>query len=234
MKNQTYTCIIVEDEPLSQEILESYIKDCSQLNLLAVCDHAMKANEFLQANSVDLIFLDINMPRLNGIDWLKSLEQIPKVIFTTAYPEHAVEGFNLNAVDFLLKPFSFDRFLKAVNKYIKSLPIIEDDQKEKNLLVKADKKIYPVQFMDILFIESEGDYLKIHRTEDVLMVHDTLKNMISKLPNSFIRIHRSYLVNMDEIDYLEGNQVSVGGTLIPIANSYKDKLKYGLKMVCEK
>ncbi|NOU60219.1 LytR/AlgR family response regulator transcription factor [Marinifilum caeruleilacunae] len=225
--DRTYKCIIVEDEPLSQEILESYIKDCPQLELRAICNDALEANQFLLKEQVDLLFLDINMPKMNGIEWLKSLGQAPKVIFTTAYPEYAVEGFDLNALDYLLKPFSFERFLRSVNKFLslQDKPELKQDQQEETILVKSNKKTYLLKPSELNFIESEGDYLKLYRNEDCIVIHETLKSFITKLPdNTFLRVHRSYIINIRKIEYLEGNQVCIANRLLPIASSYRDEL----------
>lgn len=233
--NQTpkpkYTCLIVEDEPLSQEILESYLKDCPQLELKAICNDALDANAVLLTEKIDLLFLDINMPKLNGVEWMKSLDTVPEVIFTTAYPEYAVDGFELNAMDYLLKPFSFDRFLKAVNKFLKSQGREEDKAKpeEESLLVKSNKKTYVIKFSELNYIESEGDYLKLHRDEDCLLIHDTLKAFQTKLPGKdFLRIHRSFIINLKKIEYLEGNRVCIAKTMIPVASTYKEDLNYAL------
>jgi DNA-binding LytR/AlgR family response regulator len=225
--DKTYNCIIVEDEPLSQEILESYLQECPQLNLKAICNDALEANQILLKEPIDLLFLDINMPKMNGIEWLKSLDQSPKVIFTTAYPEYAVEGFDLNALDYLLKPFSFERFLRSVNKFlsIQDKSVEKLGNQEETILVKSNKKTYLLKPSELNYIESEGDYLKLYREDDCLVIHDTLKNFQTKLPSKeFLRIHRSFIINIRKIEYLEGNQVFIAKQMIPIANSYRDKL----------
>ncbi|WP_421918246.1 LytR/AlgR family response regulator transcription factor [Marinifilum sp.] len=225
--DRIYTCIIVEDEPLSQEVLESYVLDCAKLKLKAICNDALEANQFLLKEQVDLLFLDINMPKMNGIEWLKSLEQSPKVIFTTAYPEYAVEGFDLNALDYLLKPFSFERFLRSVNKFLSLQDKAEQKQdlQEETILVKSNKKTYLLKPSELNFIESEGDYLKLHREGDCLIIHETLKNFITKLPEKvFLRVHRSYIINVRKIEYLEGNRLCIAGNMVPLANSYREQL----------
>lgn len=225
--DKIYKCIIVEDEPLSQEILESYLHDCPQLNLKAICNDALEANQILLKEQIDLLFLDINMPKMNGIEWLKSLDQSPKVIFTTAYPEYAVEGFDLNALDYLLKPFSFERFLKSVNKFLSLQDKIDakSENQEETILVKSNRKTYLVKPSELNFIESEGDYLKLHRDEDCIVIHETLKCFITKLPeHDFLRVHRSFIINIRKIDYLEGNLVCIGNKMVPVATSYREKL----------
>lgn len=223
----TINCLIVEDEPLSQEILESYIENCPELKVAGICKDALQANQLLNSERIDLIFLDINMPILNGIDWLKSLDEIPEVIFTTAYPEHAVEGFNLNALDYLLKPFSFNRFLKAVNKFTCLQKNLEKSTmfSDSTITVKSNKKTYLLKTADLNYIESEGDYLKLHRDEDCIVIHETLKGFKTKLPDKdFLRVHRSYIVNLNKIEYLEGNQICIGNKIIPVANSYRKEV----------
>ncbi|WP_321280401.1 LytTR family DNA-binding domain-containing protein [Marinifilum fragile] len=225
--DKIYDCIIVEDEPLSQEILESYLQDCPQLRLKAICNDALEANQILLKEPIDLLFLDINMPKMNGIEWLKSLDQSPKVIFTTAYPEYAVEGFDLNALDYLLKPFSFERFLRSVNKFLSLQDKVGEklENQEETILVKSNKKTYLIKPSELSFIESEGDYLKLHREDDCLVIHDTLKNFQTKLPSKeFLRIHRSFIINVGKIDFLEGNQVCIDKKMVPIASSYREQL----------
>lgn len=219
-------CLIVEDEPLSQEILESYIDNCPELKLCGTCKDAMQANAILHNENIELIFLDINMPIINGIEWLKSLEESPEVIFTTAYAEHAVEGFNLNALDYLLKPFSFDRFLKAVNKFLvaKKKPDTNQSDISKTIWVKSNKKSYPIKLSELSYIESDGDYLKLYLDNKPIVIHETLKHFISKLPNKvFMKIHRSFVINITKVEYIEGNQVSLASKLIPLAASYREE-----------
>ncbi len=220
----TFTCLLVEDEPLSQEILEDYINDCPHLLLKGICSDAIKANAILLDEKIDLLFLDINMPKINGIEWIKSVNERPEVIFTTAYPEYAVEGFDLNALDYLLKPFSFNRFLKAVNKFmsLQKSSLVDDS----TITVKSNKKTYFLKTSDVNYIESDGDYLKLYRDEDCIVIHETLKGFQTKLPDSeFLRVHRSFIINIRKIDYLEGNQVCITQKMIPVANTYREDLK---------
>ena len=223
----TFTCLLVEDEPLSQEILEDYIKDCPHLLLKGICSDAIKANAILLDEKIDLLFLDINMPKINGIEWIKSVNERPEVIFTTAYPEYAVEGFDLNALDYLLKPFSFNRFLKAVNKFMGLQKNAEKSNLalDSTITVRSNKKTYLLKSSDVNYIESDGDYLKLYRDEDCIVIHETLKSFQTKLPNTdFLRVHRSFIINLSKIEYLEGNQVCIGNKIIPIANSYRKEV----------
>ncbi|MGC9344922.1 MAG: LytR/AlgR family response regulator transcription factor, partial [Bacteroidales bacterium] len=195
-------CIIVDDEPLSQEVLEKYILDVSQLSLECTCNDALEASEVLQKKNIDLIFLDINMPRISGLQLIKSIPHPPQVIFTTAYPEYAVEGFEVDAVDYLVKPFPFERFMKAVNKAIDKFEHDKGDYNEKAVIwLKSDKKINRVVVEDIIYVEAVGDYVKIKTKQGQLIVHETMGAMQEQLePHNFIRIHRSWIISTDKID----------------------------------
>lgn len=232
-------CLVIEDEPLSQDILAAYIKDCPNLELIRICSDALEAGEIIQKHKVDLLFLDINLPRFSGLRFLKTLSHPPLVIFTTAYPEFAVEGFETDAVDYLVKPFSFDRFLKAVNKaQEKAQFLIDKSERHRKdfhdisgfILLRADKKDYRINFADIEYIEAIGDYLKVFTGEKFLVVHDTIKNMLDQLPPSvFLRVHKSFIVSLNRIRYIEGNRIRMTGTYIPIGKVYKEELIEKLK-----
>ena len=215
-------CLIVDDEPLAREVLESYVEDMPTLELVACCSDAMEALDWLDQEQIDLLFLDINMPKLSGINFYKSLSQKPKVIFTTAYSNHAVEGFELEAVDYLLKPFSFERFVKAVNK-------VQVDQRESQtadfIMLKADKKTHKINFNKILYFESIGDYVKLHLEEGkTLIINETLRKLEEMLPKNFLRVHKSFIIALTQLEYLEGNQAKIGEIKIPIGQSYRDKV----------
>jgi len=219
------SCICIDDEPLSHEILENYIEKVPGLRLQASFYNAIDALAYLNQNSVDLIFLDINMPELTGIGLLKSLHNPPAVIFTSAYPEYAVDGFDLKIVDFLLKPFSFERFLKAVNKVFQSKNNISDPATGAFLVVKDGKKIYRIKHDEIRYFESAGDYVKVHTAQKVHVVNETLKHFEGSLPTlDFLRVHRSFIISIAKIDYLDGNQVYISKMPIPIGKSYKEAL----------
>ncbi len=213
-------CIIVDDEPLSLDILKAYIKDVPILELKNSCNDAFEAIEAMKDDSIDLIFLDINMPKLSGLQMFKSLENPPKVIFTTAYPEFAVEGFEVNAIDYLLKPFDFERFVKAVNKY-NDVPLSEGDDL---IWLKSEKKLHRVLIDDILYIEAIGDYLKVVCSDKNLIVHERLQKMEENLAYSnFCRIHRSYLISLDKIEFIEANRVGIGGVVLAVGQTYKEE-----------
>jgi DNA-binding LytR/AlgR family response regulator len=217
-------CIIVDDEPASREILERFITDCPVLNLVGNCKNALVANEVINNQTIDLIFLDINMPRLSGMKFYKSLIRPPYVIFTTAYPEYAVEGFEVNAVDYLLKPFPFERFLKAVNR---AAEIINNRRQATDnsdfLLLKSDKIIHRVLIHEISHLEAVGDYVKVYVNNKFLIVHDTFGNFLNQLPGDrFVRVHKSFAVSINKIETIEGNMVKVGGKSIPIGQTYRN------------
>jgi len=229
-----FKCLVIDDEPLAQDILVKYIGDCPSLELSKVCSDALEAGEFIRNHPVDLIFLDINMPRLSGTRFVKTLNHPVLIVFTTAYPEFAAEGFEANAVDYLVKPFSFDRFLKAVNKaaewaeFRKQKETPQEKESNQNpefILLRADKKIFKINFNDILYFESIGDYIKVHCIDKKIIIHETIKNLITQLPvNQFIRVHKSYIVSVGKIRLIEGNQVDVEGQKIPIGLVFKDEL----------
>ena len=224
--------LIVDDEPLAQDIIETYVNRVNELNLVGRCSNAMEANEMLQNNKIDLMFLDIQMPQLTGVDFLKTLTNPPLVIFTTAYSEYAVEGFELNAVDYLLKPISFDRFLKAVNKATEQLAFqktAEESEDADHFYVKSDKKLVRVKYSEILYIEGLKDYVIIRMETTRVITLQTMKSLEDKLPSShFRRIHRSYIVNIDKILAIDGSTVDLhekGQTKeLPIGKNYKDEI----------
>lgn len=220
------TCLLIDDEPLSRDVLRSYIEEVPDLEIVAECMNAVEATRHLSKSRIDILFLDINMPGLSGISFARSLTLSPLVIFTTAYPEYAVEGFELDATDYLVKPYSFERFLKAVNRALEKLrENHRSGDAEGKVLVRADKKLYALPFADILFIEGQGDYIRIHTPRHKLMVHDTLKNFLESLPSEgFMRIHKSYVVNLKQIEFIEGNQVFVAQQALPVSPAQRDDL----------
>jgi len=225
--------LIVDDEPLAVDVLETYVNQIGHLELVASCHSAIEANEILEQEDIDLIFLDIQMPQLSGIDFLKALDNPPMVIFTTAYPNFAVEGFELNAVDYLLKPIPMDRFLKAVNKARAKNSAKGGDHtaldSDDFFFVKADKKLMKIAYDDILYIEGLKDYVIIRLEKGRVITLQTMKNLEKKLPaNQFKRIHRSYIVNLNKIVSVEGSSIEVKGQkegkLLAIGKNYKDEL----------
>ncbi|MDP2234861.1 MAG: LytTR family DNA-binding domain-containing protein [Bacteroidales bacterium] len=217
-------CILVDDEPASRDVLRRYIADTDTLNLVSECKNAIEANEVVKRELIDLMFLDINMPKISGLQFIKSLPSPPKVIFTTAYPEFALEGFELNAVDYLLKPFSFERFLKAVNKYSYSA----DSQSVLNsrtILLKSEKKLYRVPISDILYFEAIGDYVKVVFGGQSILVHSTFQDILEQFSHpDIVRIHRSFAIAINKFDHIEGNQIFIEKKALPIGKAYKKDL----------
>jgi len=223
-----YKCIIIEDEPLAQNILKKYITDHPSLELVAICDDALQGQTIITQQNIQLLFLDINLPKLSGINFIKTLIHPPLVIFTTAYPEFAVEGFELNVVDYLLKPFSFERFLKAVNKVIEKLntPVQNNTVGSTPFIfLKADKKTHKIDLETIHYIETIGDYMKVITDAGQLLVNETMKKMQEELPASlFIRVHKSFIISRSKIRFIEGNYVQVADKSIPIGATYRNEL----------
>ena len=227
-------CLVIEDEPLSQDVLSKYIASTPELELAGICGEALTASSLLRTSTIDLIFLDINLPVISGLSFLKSLSHPPMVIFTTAYPEYAVEGFEADAVDYLVKPFSFERFLKAVNKAFDRMNVILsktspqpaiNQESPGFIILRADKKVYKVNFPDIQYFEATGDYIKVFTTDKCLVVHETVKNIIEQLPSElFIRVHKSFIVPVRKIRFIEGNRVSIEGKMIPVGLVFRDGL----------
>jgi DNA-binding LytR/AlgR family response regulator len=221
-------CIIVDDEPLAIEILESYVGKVEQLQLVSTFRNAVSAFTFLQQHSVDLIFLDIQMPKLSGIDFLKTLKHAPKVIFTTAFRDYALQGFELEIVDYLLKPIPFDRFLKAVAKVLHqpaaaSTPPKQDVVPENYVYFKVDKKMIKTKMADVLYIESIKDYVKVKTPEREIVTQQKISYLEESLPHEqFLRIHRSFIVNLEKIDAYSATDVEIGKHSIPIGRNYKN------------
>ena len=227
-------CMIIEDEPLAQNVLKKYIGEVSSLDLVVVCSNALEAQEAIQSKDIHLLFLDINLPKLSGINFLKTLPAPPLVIFTTAYPEFAVEGFELDAIDYLVKPFSFERFLKAINKALHKISrkasSSDDKPADDFIFLKADKKVYKIDFDNILYAEATGDYVKVFTLEGQYTANITLKKLLEELPaNLFIRVHKSYLISANKIKFFEGNYIKVGQTDIPIGAAYREEIFARLK-----
>jgi len=228
--------IIVDDEPLALEVLETYISQIPEIELIKKCENAFEANEALKNHEIDLMFLDIQMPQLSGIDFLKTLQNPPCVIFTTAYPDYAVQGFELNATDYLLKPISLERFMKAVNKVSEKIhkkrvdhEDVHHDAHEEYFFVKADKKFLKVNFSDILYIEGLKDYVIIRLETGRIITLQTMKSLEERLPpQTFKRIHRSYITNINKLTAIVGNMVELmeAGKVkqLPIGKNYKDEL----------
>ena len=225
-----WKCLIVDDEPPAVKVIQTYIEMVEQLELMATCSNALQAIEQLKATQVDLIFLDIQMPKLLGTSFLKTLQHPPRVIFTTAYKEYATEAFDLDAVDYLLKPISFERFLKAVNKVtsiVHTAPLVSSPADEGFLYFRSERKMVKVFFADILYVESLKDYIRVYRVGDSpLQVKQSISTLEAMLPKSlFARIHRSFIVSLSKITAYTNYDVEIGKIEIPIGRQYSQVLK---------
>ncbi|SKB63088.1 LytR/AlgR family response regulator transcription factor [Macellibacteroides fermentans] len=216
-------CIITDDEPIARKGLQSYVERINFLELVGVCEDAIQLNNQLKSQQADLLFLDIEMPYMTGIELLNSLSNPPKVIITSAYAEYAIKGYDLEVSDYLLKPISFDRFLKAVNKAYDQLissqtPVVQD-----YLFVKTSLKLEKIRFNDMRFIEGVENYVAIYSSDGKIITHTTLRTILQKLPpERFVQVHKSYLVNIDKIDSIEGNLLGIGKNKIPLSRTYKE------------
>ena len=223
------TCLVIDDELPARDVLEKHIADVDALELAGTCTNAVEALSFLQSNSVDLLFLDIQMPHILGTNFIRTLKNPPKVIFTTAYRKYAVEGFELNAVDYLLKPISFDRFLTAINKILQvdfqsNTPSAENhtEPAQPFLYLRVDRKMIKVLFNDILYIEGLRDYVKLYTSSKIIITKHLLSSLEEMLPSDgFLRIHRSYIASISKIDSFNSDTIEIGKTELPIGRLFK-------------
>ena len=215
-------CAIIDDEPLSRDVLRKFIQDHPDLILTAEYRDALETISGIEKQPVDLLLLDINMPKLSGVNFYKSLREKPLVIFTTAYPEFALEGFELDAVDYLMKPIAFDPFLQAIQKVKNRLKTSSEEMSE-HIMLKVDKKLYRAAFDDILYLEAFGDYAKVYLLSQVLIITSTMKRLEAELPSElFVRTHKSFIINISKVEFIEGNQVKIGSEMIPIGLRYRE------------
>jgi len=233
---QKFNCLIVDDEPIAREIIKTYCGHLSNLQVVALCGNALDAKVVLQQQQVDILFLDINMPVMDGISFMKTLKKPPQVIFTTAYKEYAIDAFDLAAVDYLLKPFSLERFIIAVDKALEklqSLPVsfqeISEGKIDDYIFVKTGDKIFKIQHDDLLYAEANGNNTKVVTTGNTLLPSMTFSNFEELLPSTlFLRVHRSFIINKSKITHIEGNRVFINGTEIPIGNNYREGFLKGI------
>ena len=224
--------IIIDDEPLAHEIIEEFCSMLPYVQLEKNCYNAMEAMQFLNENTVDFMFLDINMPKLRGLDFLKTLTKPPKTIITTAYKEHALEGFELNVIDYILKPFSFDRLVKAVNKVSETQTtktiikeVSNSTDSSVRFFVKGDKKHHQIDLNDLLYIEAYGNYTKLFLKEEMIVSHEKISHYENILKASnFLRVHKSFIIAIDKIKFIEGNRILIKDNKIPIGQTYKSKI----------
>jgi DNA-binding LytR/AlgR family response regulator len=212
-------CLILDDEPLAREVLETFLEQTPGFVLAASLGDPLAARPLLQEGNIDLLFLDINMPGINGLDLLKSLSQKPATIITTAYPEHALEGFELDVIDYLVKPISYPRFLNSLDKARRRME--PSPASEGHVLLKADKVLHRLAYEQVVYAEAMGDYSKVFTEEGRLVVKETLGALLQRLPESFFRCHRSYLVNMAHVRQLRGNRILLSEGEVPVGAAYK-------------
>lgn len=224
-------CVIIDDEPLARKGLKEYIVDIDFMDLVGEFDNPLKASELLTSGNVQLLFLDIQMPKITGIDFFKSLRHAPPVIFTTAYPQYALDGFDLNALDYLVKPISFERFLKAAlraKEYYEIRKHNEDaspGKKEDHFFIKSDNKLIKIFFDEILYVEALQNYVTIHTSDKKYITYLTFKSVEEYLPaDRFIKTHKSYIVSASKIDSIEGNDIRIGHHHIPISRNEKEEV----------
>src|SRR5437773_1121358 len=222
-------CIIIDDEPLARKGLKEYIAEIDFLNLAGEFENAIKASELLSKGTVQLLFLDIQMPKITGLDFFKSLQMAPPVIFTTAYPQYALEGFDLNALDYLVKPISFDRFLKAALRAKEYYEIrqhnneVAGGKREDYFFIKSDNKLVKIFFDEILFVEALQNYVTIHTADKKYITYLTFKSVEEYLPrDSFIKTHKSYIISASKIHSIEGNDIRIGNHHVPISRNEKE------------
>ncbi|WP_430410978.1 LytR/AlgR family response regulator transcription factor [Kordia sp.] len=219
-------CIIIDDEPLARKGLVTYCDDISFLNVVGVCKNALQANDILHEHAIDLIFLDINMPIMTGLHWLKTLTSSPLVVMTTAYPQYALESFSYEVIDYLVKPISFDRFLQAVNKAYRLTKTTKEDNV---FFVKSDKSLKKIKIDEILFLEAMQNYVKIITTTETIITHTTLKQLHEYLSDQvFIQTHKSYIISKKHISEIEGSQILIENYKIPISVRLKKDVLHNI------
>lgn len=221
-------CLIVDDEPLARKGLEEYVNEIDFLHLAGKCENAVKASALLNEGNIDLLFLDIHMPKLSGIEFLKTLKKPPMVIFTTAYSEYALEGYSLDIIDYLVKPIPFDRFLKAVQKahdfyVLKQKAEASPSHSQDYFFIKCDHKFEKVKYSDVLYMEAMQNYCIIHTAERKMITYITFSGLESQLPTDrFLKVHKSFIVALDKITAVDGNEIVIGNSRIPVSRNLKD------------
>ncbi|KOH42520.1 LytR/AlgR family response regulator transcription factor [Sunxiuqinia dokdonensis] len=229
MDKLNYNCLIVDDEPIAIRVIKNHLSEFKNLRLVGECNHAIEAIEVLSKTKVDLLFLDIQMPQITGVEFLKNLNHPPKVIFTTAYRDYAIEAFELDVIDYLLKPISLLRFSKAINRFYQrvnetasSVTDLTQNLPADHLFVKADKKLHKVSFNELVYLESYGDYVLVHTEKGKITVKERISHLEEQLPqNRFLRVHRSYIISIDKVSSLLPGLVELGTHKVPIGRSYK-------------
>ena len=218
-------CLVIDDEELARELLNIYINKLDFIKIVGSFENPLNAIEVLKNESIDIVFLDIQMPEIKGTDFAKMIPSSTQIIFTTAYSEYALEGFELNAIDYLLKPITFDRFLTAINKIHKSNPL-PSRESEETITIKSGYDLHKIKYNDILFVESDSEYVVFNTVTKKIMSHQTLKSLNDKLPNTmFMRVHRSFIINKNKVTALKGKDLLLSDIKIPVSSSYYDLVK---------
>jgi DNA-binding LytR/AlgR family response regulator len=222
-------CLIVDDEPIACDIIVHYCSHLPFLNVVAVCGNAFEARNILHDNQIDIIFLDIHMPVLDGLSFLKTLKQLPEIIFTTAYKEYAVDAFDLTACDYLLKPFSLERFIIAIDKAVDKLKAVtstvipHEEILPEHFFIKAEGKIFKINYDELLYAEAKGNYTKVVTTNKNILPTISFSSFAELLEsNVFVRVHRSFIINTSKVESIEGNTILINKVIIPIGSSYKE------------
>lgn len=224
----TLKCLIIDDEPIARKLLQEYIEETDFMELVGTAENPLKATGLINQLEVDLIFLDINMPKMNGLDFLRSVNNLPMVIMTTAYGQYALDGFEMAVIDYLVKPFSLERFLKACQKalelsILKQKKIVSEKTEADYFYVKCDGKIEKVIYDELIYVEAMANYVTLYTVNDKLIVYLTIKGMLEKLPSAkFMQVHKSHIVNISGIKTIEGNMLHLGTTKITIGLSFLD------------
>ena len=223
-------CIIIEDEPVARKILQEFIEEIEYLELRGLAENPLKAIPLLDENDIDLLFLDINMPKINGIDFLKSFKSEANIIITTAYPVYAVEAYGLDVMDYLIKPISFERFLKACNKVkefreLKNTIQVQTITQSDHFFIKCDNQIEKVFYDELLYAEAMMNYVLLYTNSKKMMVYITIKGLEEQLPaNTFLKVHKSFIVNISKINSIEGNILNIGNAKIPVSQNLREKV----------
>jgi len=227
-----YKCLIIDDEKLARRLIENHLMQLDDFELVASCSSAIKASKILREETIDLLFLDIEMPVLKGTDFFKNLLHKPKVIFTTAYRDYAIEGFELNAVDYILKPITFQRFFNAIEKFrtlqrssvITPITVPASESKDAFIYIRKDRKQIKVHLESILYIESLKDYIKIHLVRENHVTKSSISSFETKLDQRFVRVHRSYIINKDKVTAYTKNDIEIGQIEIPIGENFRENI----------
>ncbi|CAA0226953.1 DNA-binding response regulator, LytR/AlgR family [Tenacibaculum maritimum] len=225
------SCIIIDDEPLAVKVIKNHLQELRQIVVIGTFTNPIEALSVLEVEKVDVMFLDINMSRMNGLEFLRSISVKPYVIVTTAYREYAAESYDLNVLDYLVKPIPFPRFLKAINKVTQQLYLTKNivqnvGDQDSFIFLKVEKKLVKVKYVNMLYIQSLKDYIKVYTEEGNYIVHKSLTNILEELPSQkFLRIHRSYIISLEKVKSIEGNSVEIGTVRIPIGRKYMSQAK---------